>query len=167
MPILEFNEFNAGATRAAIRAAAAQIEDMTPIFQDITEYMVEATRRRFRTGKAPDGTKWAAKKSSTLERYKALGYGSLPRPLIGPGRRLSREIVGQPSRSGAVIGSALIYAGVMQDGAAKGAFGKDRRGNPIPWGKIPARVWLGISAEDERKIIAIVDEHLAPTLDAG
>lgn len=160
-------EFKADAARAAIRSAAAQLEDMTPIFRDVTEYMIEATRKRSRTGTAPDGSRWAAKRPATLERYKALGYGNLSRVLIGPGKRLSREIVGQASPQGAVIGSALIYSRVMQEGAAKGAFGADRRGRPVPWGRIPARVWLGISAQDETQIIDIVDEHVGKPLDAG
>lgn len=160
-------EFNTTATSEAIRRAMAQLDDMTPLFQRVTEYMIQETRERFVTGSAPDGTKWAPKKQSTLDRYKRLGYGNLPKSLIGPGKRLSREVVGAASRSGAVIGSALIYSRVMQDGAAKGAFGSDRRGRPIPWGRIPARVWLGISAADETAIIEIADEHLAQSLGGG
>lgn len=159
-------QFNAGASREAIRKAIGQLEDMTPLYRDVVEYMIEATRSRFRTGTAPDGTKWAPKKASTLARYKRLGYGDLRRPLIGPGRALSRQVIGSANRAGAVIGSALIYSGVMQDGASKGAFGKDRRGRPIPWGNIPARVWLGLSPADDQAIVEIADDYLAPTLDA-
>lgn len=159
-------DFNTSAVAAAIRAAAEQLEDMTPLFRDVTEYMVEATRKRFVQGKAPDGSTWAKKRPATLERYKQLGYGNLPKTLIGPGRRLSREIVGDATRSGSVIGSALIYSRVMQEGAAKGAFGKDRHGRPIPWGRIPARVFLGISPIDETNIIDIVDEHIGRPLEA-
>ncbi len=157
-------EFKADAATAAIRNAAAQLDDMTPIFRDVTEYMIGATRQRFVTGTAPDGSRWAPKAQSTLDRYKQLGFGKLSRTLIGPGKRLSREIVGQASATAAVIGSALIYSRVMQEGAAKGAFGADRRGRPIPWGRIPARVWLGISAQDEVKIVDIVDEHVGRPL---
>lgn len=157
-------DFNASGAAAAIRNAIEQLEDMTPIFQDIAEYMIEATRERFRTGKDPDGNPWAKKKPATLDRYKRMGYGNLPKTLIGPGKRLSREVLGEASASGAVIGSALIYSGVMQEGAEKGAFGTNSRGRPIPWGRIPARVWLGISSQDEQKIIAITDEHLAQSL---
>lgn len=160
-------EFNATAATEAIRKAAAELEDMTPIHRDVVEYMVEATRKRFAQAVDPDGKAWAPKKASTLERYKRLGYGNLKRVLIGPSRQLSRQIVGEPTKAGAVIGSALIYSGVMQDGADKGAFGADRRGRPIPWGKIPARRWLGISAADETAIVDIVDEHLAAALGAA
>lgn len=159
-------QFNAGVTHGAIRRAMATVSDMSPIFADIGEYMVEATRSRFRTGTAPDGTKWPAKSATTTERYKRMGYGSLTQPLIGPGRALSRQIQRIVAPDHVVIGSSLIYSGVMQDGAAKGAFGSDSKGNPIPWGRIPARTWLGISATDTASIVDIVDEHLGRALDA-
>lgn len=159
-------QFNAGRSRQAIREAIEQLSDPTPMFRDIGEYMVDATRKRFVKGVAPDGTAWAAKSNTTLERYKQLGYGTLNRPLIGPGRRLSREIQQFVSNGGVVIGSSLIYAAVMQNGAAKGAFGTDKQGRSIPWGRIPARVWLGISRDDEAAIVDIADEHIEAALGA-
>jgi len=159
-------QFNAGRSREAIREAIASLDDATPLYQDIGEYMIEATRQRFARGVAPDGTAWAPKKASTLERYKRLGYGSLTRPLIGPSKALSRQIQSIVARDGVTIGSALIYSGVMQGGAPKGAFGTAKRGHPIPWGTIAAREWLGISRDDETAIVAIADEYLGKTLDA-
>lgn len=159
-----------GEVTAAIKRAIEQLEDMTPIFRDVRDYMVRATRKRFTEGKDPDGKAWAPKSEATLARYKRLGYGELPKALIGPGRRLSREIKGSADRNGAVIGSSLIYSRVMQEGALKGEFGlKMNRGRvvPIPWGRIPARRWLGISDADELAILDIVDEHLEEKLKGG
>jgi phage gpG-like protein len=158
-------QFNAGRSRQVIREALAVLEDMTPVYQDVAEYLVEVHRQRFVRGVGPDGKAWAPKRAATLERYKRLGYGSLGRPLIGPAKALSRQIQRLVSRDGVVIGSSLIYSGVMQDGAAKGAFGKDSRGRPIPWGRIPARVWLGLSAADDAAIVEIVEEHLQERLE--
>jgi len=93
--------------------------------------------------------------------HSASATATCPKTLIGPRpQRLSREALRAASRSGAVIGSALIYSRVMQEGAAKGAFGTDRRGRPVPWGRIPARVWLGVSAADETAIVEIADEYV-------
>lgn len=156
--------FNTGKARTAIRDALELLQDPTPMFQDIAEDQLDEHRQRFVKGVGPDGNAWARKSEATLERYKRLGYGSLVRPLIGPSRRLGREILSFVSRDGVVIGSSLVYAEVMQDGAAKGAFGRDRRGRPIPWGRIPAREWLGLSKQGEQHIIEIVDEHLAEKL---
>lgn len=157
-------QFNIGASRQAIARALAALRDPTPMFQDITEYLIDQRRQRFVKGVGPDGTAWAAKKQSTLERYKALGYGSLPKPLVGPGKRLSREIVGTASKNGSVVGSALIYSGVMNDGAAKGAFGRTKRGGPIPWGRIPARPWIDLGRDEGAAIVEIAEEHIAEAL---
>lgn len=158
-------QFNVGKTREALKAAIAQLQDMTPVYEDVADYMVEKTRLRFIEGKAPDGTQWAPKSEATLERYKRLGYGNLGKPLIGPLKALSRQVLSFVSRDGVVIGSAQIYARVMQEGAQKGAFGTDSRGRPVPWGRIPAREWLGISAQEGIDIVEIVEEHLGRTLD--
>lgn len=158
-------QFNAGRSRAAIREAIRRLENMQPVYEDIGEYLVEAHRQRFAQGVDPDGRPWAPKSATTLERYKQLGYGTLNKPLIGAGKRLSREIQKIVSRDAVIIGSSLIYSRVMQDGAAKGEFGTDRRGRPIPWGRIPARVWLGLSAENETAIVETVEDHIGP-LDA-
>jgi len=97
-----------------------------------------------------------------------MGYGTLAllKPLIGGGGRLSQEVQGAYYADHAKIGSALIYSRVMQEGAMKGTFGADRRGRLLPWGRIPARVWLGISKVDETAIIDIVDEHIAAKLES-
>ena len=153
-------EFNGEASRSALSRAMRELEDMTPIYQDVAAHLIDAHKQRFLRGVDPDGNPWAPKKQSTLDRYRRLGYGNLRRPLIGPGMALSRQIASFVSANGVVIGAALIYSRVMQEGAAKGALGTDSRGNPIPWGAIPARPWLGLSEENERAIVEIVDEHL-------
>jgi phage gpG-like protein len=154
-------EFNIAALSAQMDKASQALGDLTPINEDIGEYVIEATRERFRSSTAPDGTRWRAKQPATIARYLARGDGNRPKPLIGPSGRLSKEIAKVVSRDQVEVGSALEYSGVMQGGAAKGAFGKSATGQPLPWGDIPARVWLGLSDTDERNIIAIVDEHLA------
>ncbi len=159
-------EFNAAPIFDRLKAAREVLDDLTPIHQDIGEYMVEATRERFRRGEAPDGSKWAPKSALTLARYLAAGDGARPNPLIGPSRRLSTEIARFADRGGVEIGSALEYSGVMQHGAAQGAFGRDKRNHPLPWGTIPARVWLGISDTDERNILDIVDEGVGAAFES-
>ncbi len=157
-------EIDTSEVRGAIRRAIETLEDMTPIYTDIGEYLIEAHRQRFIKGVDPDGKPWAPKSAVTLERYRRRGYGFLGQPLIGPSKSLSRMILRFVSKDGVVIGSNMIYAAVMQEGAAKGAFGKTSRGAPIPFGTIPARRWLGLSSEDKAKIVKIVDLRLAADL---
>lgn len=154
-------EFKHEEISAQLREAARRLDDLTPLHEDIGEYMVEATKERFRKGVDPDGNPWVPKRPATLARYLARGDGNRPDPLIGPSKRLSTEIHRLASRDEVEVGSALEYSGVMQGGARKGAFGSDSRGKPLPWGDIPARVWLGLSDEDERNILDIADEYLA------
>lgn len=157
-------EFNHAPTTEAIRQAIASLENATPLFHDIGEYMVEATRKRFLLGVAPDGKRWLPKSDTTLERYRRLGYGRLIRPLIADGKKLSTEIQFFVAREGVVIGSSMIYSRVMQEGALKGAFGRDRHGRPLPWGNIPARPWLGVSRGDQQKIVEIAEEYVGRNL---
>jgi phage virion morphogenesis protein len=159
-------EFNAKAAVAALREAMTRLTDMTPTFQDVGEYLRRSTTARFQRGIDPQGRPWAPKSAATLERYKRLGYGVLTRPLIGKSRQLSTNVVLNVGRDRAEVGSNAPYAAVMQFGAARGAFGQTSRGGPIPWGRIPARAWLGISTEDEQAIVGIVEEHLDGTLSA-
>lgn len=153
-------DFNYDAIFRRLESLGDRLDDLTPAYQEIGEYVVDVTKQRFLEGRAPDGSAWAPKKPSTIARYLARGDGNRPDPLIGPSGRLGREVAALPSRDSVEIGSALEYSAVMQNGAAKGAFGNDAQGRPLPWGDIPARVWLGLSDEDERNIIDIVEEHL-------
>jgi len=154
---------NLGEAQAGLDRLASALDDMTPIMRDIGEYMIEATRERFRTGTGPDGGVWPAKSATTIAAYLARGDRADPRPLIGPSGQLSQLIAAQVVNGGrgVEIGSSRIYAGVMQFGARRGAFGQTRRGAPIPWGDIPARPFLGASEDDLVKIGEIISEGLA------
>lgn len=158
----------------ALADLGAALDDLTPVMQEIGEYLVSSTKDRFGAGEAPDGTKWAPKSETTIETYKRRGDRVDFRPLFGPSGRLSSEIsyIAQPIS--VEVGSSLIYAAAMQFGAEQGAFGaRAGRTRPsekrpksqdyffhIPWGNIPARPFLGLSANDRTAIVDIVAEWL-------
>jgi len=52
-------ELNLEEAREALRRAKLALQDMTPVYAEIGEYMIGATRDRFAKGIAPDGTAWA------------------------------------------------------------------------------------------------------------
>lgn len=146
----------------------AHLANMTPVFRDLGELLTRTTKVRVATGTAPDGSAWAAKSPVTIETYRRReGGGDYARPLIGPSGRLSTEIFYEASPESVEIGSALIYAGVQQFGAAQGAFGSMANGSPIPWGTIPARPFLGISDQDEADIAATLTDYLDGAVQAG
>lgn len=146
---------------AAFVQAARKLDDLTPLMQEIGEYLLESSKENFRTGSAPDGTPWAPRSPVTLAAYEARGERPKGGPLVGVSRALSTTITYEAGPDSVEWGSNMIYAAVMQFGAAQGAFGATARGSPIPWGTIPARPFLGIGADDEAEITDLIAEHLA------
>ena len=123
-------------------------QDLRPVQADLGEYFIESTKRRFATKTGPNGIRWADNAETTKE---AKGRND---PLIGESRRLSNEIHYQIDGTQLSWGSPLVYAGMQQNGGLKAAY-------PHLWGNVPGRPYLGISDEDERVILEILQEHLA------
>ncbi len=149
---------------AVLDRLAAHLTDMSDLMNEIGEQLERQTKQRFFEGKSPDGVPWAAKSQTTINAYKRRGQTVDFRPLFGPnedGMPLRNSISRNYGPDFVEIGSNKIYAAVMQFGAAKGAFGDNQTGHPIPWGRIPARPYLGISDIDRANIIATVNEWLA------
>ena len=63
-------------------------------------------------------------------------------------------------RDQVTLSTNVEYAVVQQFGAKQGAFGRDKRNHPLPWGDIPARPFLGFSDRDKADILAILSEYL-------
>jgi phage virion morphogenesis protein len=160
------HEIDLGAAEALFAALDAALTDMTPVMNDLGEYLTTSTKDRFKAGTAPDGTKWAPKSQTTLNRYGARKSNRVDlRPLFGPTGLLSQQIFHEASAVDVSWGSNLIYSAVMQFGAAKGAFGTMANGASIPWGNIPARPFIGVSADDQANIIATLEDWLSGAVD--
>lgn len=145
----------------ALLRLSATLSDLTPIMQEIGEIVIDSTKQRFPQGIAPDGSRWASKSQTTLNRYGARTSNRIDiRPLFGPSGALSSQIFYEAAPDSVMWGSPMIYAAVQQFGAAQGAFGRTSRNGPIPWGNIPARPFLGISAEDQVNILDAITEAL-------
>jgi len=138
----------------AIQRLQHGAENPRPAFLAIGENLVESTKLRFETSTAPNGTAWKPNSPVTLKRKKGT------KPLLGETRLLSNTINYSYDGHTLIVGSPMEYAAVQQFGAAKGAFGKSKRNTPIPWGDIPARPFLGISAEDEVMINNVISDYL-------
>lgn len=110
-------------------------------------------RRIHASATSPDGRPWAPLSPVTIARRAKAGKNT--DTILQVTRHLAGNIVAQVDAAGLRVGSPVEYAGVMQFGAAQGAFGRTSRGGPIPWGTIPARPFLGISETDETEIVAI------------
>lgn len=162
---------------AALNHIIAIGERPRPLLLAIGESLEFSTKRRFETSTAPDGSSWAPNAESTFLSYLGAFKGSTTKkgklskkgierainkkPLIGETRSLSSNITYQLIGDDTLeVGSPQVYAGTQQFGAKKGEFGKTRRGASIPWGDIPAREFLGLSADDRRTVLDIVQQFL-------
>lgn len=167
-----------GAIERALSDLAKRCADTSPVMRAIGEYMIETTKQRFATATNPDGSPWAANSPVTVALYLARFSSSrtktgklskagkarmaAKKPLTGDTRSLATTINYRlTGRNGVAIGSPMEYSAVQQFGAGKGAFGRTRRGAPIPWGDIPAREFLGFSATDREVVLDMIQEHLA------
>lgn len=132
--------------------------NLAPLMQDLGEYLTETTKQRFQASTAPDGSKWEPNTQATYLAYLAAFKGSFgktgkitkggagrasgKKPLIGETRRLSSEIYYQADAKSVEIGSGLVYSAIHQFGGSAG------RGV-----KIPARPYLGLSADDQGFVV--------------
>lgn len=161
-------EFNDSELTSLLDGLGRGLEDLSPLMQEIGEYMVRTTKQLFVEGTTPEGVPWAPKALSTIDAYTKRRDRADPRPLFGPSGVLSSGISYVAGRDSVEWGSSRIYAAVMQFGADQGEFGafmgKDKLGRDhfhhIPWGDIPARPFLGVSDSDREGILAIVAEYI-------
>ena len=152
----------------ALSEVAERLDDLTPLMNDIGEFMVESTNANFREGSSPDGTPWAPRSQTTLDAYAARKDTPKGGPLVGATKALSTTIAYQSAPDEVAWGSNMIYAAVMQMGAAQGEFGarigRSKKGRDffmtIPWGDIPPRPFLGIGPDDETGILETVRDYL-------
>jgi phage virion morphogenesis protein len=166
-----------GKVQEAFSLLVGRVSNLRPLMQELGEFLTETTKQRFETSTAPDGSRWAPNAPATYLAHLDAFKGSFQKdgrlskrgatrlsgkkPLIGETGRLSSQINYRADRQSVEIGSGLVYAAVQQFGATGGSFGTTKRGSPIPWGDIPARPFLGLSAEDTAEIGTRAAAYLA------
>jgi phage gpG-like protein len=147
-------EINDAATIAVLHRAAAQFDNMLPLYTDIGAILIKSTKERFAKGESPEGVKWAPKSPATMAKYGARKSNRVDsRPLFGPSGILSSQIFSEPEADQVAVGSARVYAAMMQKGGTKAQF-------PHLWGDIPARPFIGLSAEDIKNITAQTEDWM-------
>lgn len=135
MIIIKVNDHS---VQAVLNALARRMRDMTPAMKDIGEALVAGSKQRFSAGADWDGTPWAPNAPATLARKKG------GRVLVGESKALYSQIHYRPTARSVLIGSSMEYAAAQHFGALRGAFGRTRKGAPIPWGNIPPRPFLPV-----------------------
>lgn len=155
---------------AAFNRLLSANADLGPAFRAIGERLTETTKRRFETSTGPDGRRWASNSQVTLAAMlarrkgafnkrdgklsaKGAGLVMAKKPLLAESKALSTTITYRLVSDGVVIGSPMEYAAMQHFGGTKAMF-------PNLWGDIPARPFLGVSAEDRTDILEILQNHL-------
>ena len=136
----------------ALEELARRLADLTTPFNDIGEYLHQSTDDRFSKKVAPDGSPWAPLSAVTLARKKGPG-------ILREKGTLQDTLRKQVTSTELAFGTDRPYGAVHQFGQKKGASGS-AKGRLIPWGDIPDRPYLGLSAEDETEVLFIIHEYL-------
>lgn len=158
--------FSDGLSARLARARAA-LTDFSPAMAAIASHLEETTRERFERSAGPDGAAWKPSR-------RAQEQGG--RTLIDSGRLLA-SLATFADATRAIVGTNLVYAAIHQFGgvirargrAAGGAgalrlpFPDRRAGTPFTLRQsvtLPARPYLGFSAEDRVTVEALLSAHL-------
>lgn len=136
----------------ALQTLQKASSDLSPALLEIGEVLTESTKQRFADTQGPDGKAWSRNKTTTI------AHKGRDQPLSGETGSLMDTINYQlEGNDTVVIGSPMEYAAMQQFGGKKSEF-------PHLWGDIPARAFLGVSDEDEKQILQIINDHLAAAL---
>lgn len=160
------------AVQSKFKAMVDKGEDLSGVFGEIGERLLESTTQRFKQEEAPDGTPWAPLKKSTINRKLLKGvrkgnngkrsstiksgrwkpqvfrnFGNLR--ILHESGNLQDTIAYQSDKQSVEVGSNRIYAATHQ-------FGADDR-------KIPARPFLGLSEDDNQMIVELILQELDKT----
>ena len=149
-------EVDNAAVLRALGDLIRRVQDPSGAMAEIGEHLQRTTQDRFASQRAPSGAPWAP--NTEVTRARKVNPNILTESgLLGD---LIRWQLADGGR-GVEVGSDRAYAAVQHFGQPQGASGKTKRGGPIPWGDIPARPFLGLSAADERAILAILRDSIS------
>lgn len=126
---------------------AKRIQNLNPALDEIGASQVTEVQDRFEHEKGPDGKAWKPLSEVTLGQRRAPS----PRILRLTGNlydSITHQVV---SMQGVRVGTNRRYGRIHQLG------GKAGRGKQV---EIPARPYLGLSAEGEKEILAILSDHV-------
>lgn len=131
--------------QAALSKLSGRIENLTPALNDLGEYLVRKTRKRFDTSTAPDGTKWAPLAARTIK------------------AKQRRATTGKPYRTKANPSDILKDTFTLRDSIAYQVGAESLSvGTNIGYGAYnqPTRPFLGLDEEDRAEAIEIFRDHL-------
>ena len=134
------------AVRKRLVELQRKVADPSPAMAEIAEVMLGGVHDHFDRETDPDGGRWQGHALATVA---ARGPGAT---ILRERGRLIGSIHPASDRSSARVGTNVVYGAIHQFG------GKAGRGHKVT---IPARAYLGFSAEDRERIDEVLDEWLS------
>lgn len=172
--------------------AAAAGRDTAPLMEAIAGHLLFSSQRRFETETGPDGKKWAPLRPRTANRRIGRGRQRGTEHILRVSARLYQSLTADAGPTEATVGTNLVYARPHQLGAtieraarrqtirlrkvkgrtqfARKAHKRARemevsvKAHTIT---IPARPYLGFSAEDKAAIQQIVKDFTEQSVERG
>lgn len=154
------DDFGVDFKELARLAGLTDNREIRELLEVIGDTLVKSAKRRIKsTKKDPDGKKWPEYKQSTINFNKRRGVSNNRSNMLYRSKNLhdsiSHEVNSQLILN---LGSDLPYARAQNFGNPRNKFfGKARA-------PIPKREFLGISRQDEQKILNIIGKYLAGSL---
>ncbi|MES0879695.1 phage virion morphogenesis protein [Roseibium sp. SCP14] len=187
---IEDKEINAALSRV-VEAGG----DTSALMADIAGAMLFSVQRRFETESSPDGTKWPAHAPRTAKaraNRKTRGNAPVTPKLLRDKNVLYKSITPDSSESEAAVGTNVAYGRIHQQGGAITQHPQSRKvrfrkeGNQVRFAKrahkrayektvtfgprtivIPARPYLGFSADDRETILRLAGDHYNAAIAGG
>ncbi|ANQ83696.1 phage virion morphogenesis protein, putative tail completion [Azoarcus olearius] len=149
---------------------AAGPEGMAPALREIGEDLVEATKRRFETSTAPDGSRWVPNSEATFLHYLGRSKSNFGKDGRLSGKGAGRAMGKKPLVDSGVLQDTIRYqvegldlfvgtnrfSGEWDGGAAVHQFGSRD-------GRIPARPFLGLDESGIVAVLEVLERHLLST----
>jgi len=166
MPEIIVKVDGADEVRKRLQTLAGRMSNLSPIMRAIGDRIVEQTKRRFEAGgPAPDGTPWKEPKTPNPKRVRTLTVSGHLRDSIRP------QLMGN---NAVQVGTNKEYAAIHQLGgrtAASVILPRRKKALKTPYGLfkkvnhpgsvISARPFLGVSAENSREILDMINDYIA------
>jgi phage virion morphogenesis protein len=114
---------------------------------------------RFEKQNSPQRKKWEELKPGTIKKKKSALLG---RSHIGVNTgKLASSLTFRVQGDEVFVGTDIIYGRTFHFLVKKGAFGINARGQPIPWGDIPARPFLGRNERADKKVLNMMNQFFS------
>jgi phage gpG-like protein len=151
---------NDAPVQALLNRLAQSVKNMQPALSEIGSTLVNNIGMGFKSSTSPYGEKWKPIGQAAILGRMGKNKGNFTKdgkisktgqgvamsgfqPLMSSGV-LRNSITQTVEGSSVVVGTNVKYAATHQFGAKQGAYGRTRRGGPIPWGNIHARPFMPI-----------------------